>query len=147
MNAASVHTSCVSYSGSSGYYRAGGSVDLYNGDDYNRYTCNKSPNAYLTASATTDTRYQCHTNEYGDTYGSEYFLNQIDIQPDLVAAVGDDGTEGYVWAEELNASPVSSPEEAAAYMAAEHPDRAIPLYEEDGRTVIGTFTISGDSEQ
>lgn len=63
--------------------------------------------------------------------------------PELIKAVGDDGTEGYVRYEDLNGPQPSNPDEAVKMSGI---DRVIPLYAEDGVTVVGKYTLSaGDS--
>jgi beta-lactamase regulating signal transducer with metallopeptidase domain len=78
-------------------------------------------------------------NENGETFGPQV----IDIldSPDLVLAVNDEGVVGYVRPDEDDGAKVSSPEEAAAYMAAGPHDQFINMYTEDGQTVIGKFFV------
>lgn len=99
-------------------------------------------------------------NNSGQTYGNvDPNIAPVDqVFPELIAAIGIDGTEGYVYASDLDGEQPSSPEEAIKYM--ENLDKAtaaakaakqeylryIPLYKSDGVTVIGQFGISyGDS--
>jgi hypothetical protein len=80
-------------------------------------------------------------NEFGETFGPEGFGETFD----LIAAVGDDGTFGYLRSEDLNGPVFASPEEAAAWMATEFESkRVIALYSSDGRTVVGSFTIESN---
>ena len=95
------------------------------------------------------------TNDNGLTYGgiNPYADPEDEEMPQLIAAIGIDGTEGYIYASELD-SPVRNPEEAVKYMeqlnkeievakAANEPYlRYIPLYDNDGATVIGKYGIS-----
>lgn len=81
-------------------------------------------------------------NNNGQIYGSGYFLNQIGIEPDLIAAVGNNGIEGYVLSIDINDSDASNLNEADIYNKMR--DKAIPLYSQDGTTVIGSYTISKD---
>lgn len=83
---------------------------------------------------------ELHTNDRGQTYGAEAFL------PDLVVVISDQGEVGYVYAKELDEIPggnVNSPSEAAEYM--KNRDKYLPyvidVYDSDGETEIGTFTI------
>ena len=74
--------------------------------------------------------------------------------PQLIAAIGIDGTHGYVYADDLNGNMPKNPEEALRYMeqldaeaararaAGARFIRTIPLYMEDGETIIGEFGIS-----
>lgn len=103
---------------------------------------------------TEGTTYQM--NENGVTYGhinpKISPINQ-DV-PQLIAAIGLDGEEGYVYEKDLNGEQPQTPEEAVEYMEnlEKQISRAkvegqeylyyIPLYAEDGVTVIGEFGIS-----
>lgn len=63
--------------------------------------------------------------------------------PELILAVGDGGVTGYILATDLNGPTSTNPEEVAAWLL-NNPadrDRVIPLYKQDGTTVIGTFTV------
>ena len=99
---------------------------------------------YLKKEGYTDQQIQelqeLHTNEHGQTYGAEALL------PDLVVVISDQGSIGYVYTEELEDLPGShlkDPLEAAEYM--QNRDKYLPyvidVYDSDGETVIGTFTI------
>lgn len=68
----------------------------------------------------------------------------------LIAALGANGTRGFVKAEDLDGDLPSNPEEAIAYMeemerktayGTKKYVRLIPLYAEDGVTVIGEFAV------
>ncbi|WP_017624897.1 hypothetical protein [Nocardiopsis chromatogenes] len=86
------------------------------------------------------------TNAEGQTYGSALEARTPQEEPDLIEAYGDDGTPGYVRADDLN-GPAPTREEVLEHIDAQEkgaiPDVRIPLYESDGTTVIGTFTIEG----
>lgn len=77
------------------------------------------------------------TNANGQTYG----VMNADGEPDLIAVEATNGRTGYVYAEELSGPLPSSPEEAATWTPP--PSRSIPVYEADGTTVIGEFTVGG----
>ena len=94
-------------------------------------------------------------NENGQTYGGlDPFSTIPQESPQLVAAIGLDGTEGYVYAEDLDGDQPKNPDEALVYMenlrqraaeaarSNEEYSRYIPLYDSDGITVIGEFGIS-----
>jgi hypothetical protein len=76
------------------------------------------------------------TNSFGQTYGSAEHVESDAALPDLIEAFGTDRTFGYIYAHELllgsevtsNQSIPSSP-------------RTVPLYDVDGRTVVGSFTF------
>lgn len=91
-------------------------------------------------------------NEQGQTYGSSALayenlpeevsaLEAIDYMPDLVSAVGEDGTEGYIPKEDFLPSAIpSSPEEAIQMQnngTFDHEE--VPLYASDGETVLGVY--------
>jgi hypothetical protein len=80
-------------------------------------------------------------NENGMSYGSGAAVDEDDPGPDLVAAYGTNGRCGFVRASDRQDLP-HSPQEAAAYLADLDPDgRDVPLYAQDGVTVIGRFHI------
>jgi hypothetical protein len=84
-------------------------------------------------------------NASGETYG---VMNQNGI-PDLVAVIINQGSaHGYVKESELNCAAgggVASPAEALAWdKVSQNRNVAIPVYESDGVTVVGTF-ILGDA--
>jgi len=81
-------------------------------------------------------------NENGMSYGSGAGIDADDPGPDLIAAHGTNGRCGFVRASDRQQDLPRSPEEASAYMADVDPDgRDIPLYAQDGVTVIGRFHI------
>lgn len=112
---------------------------LYNGNGYNEYDTNRSPSldvsqifpSYARAAVVDPIPGEIEVNDAGQTYGSGC------LSPDLIEAIGIDGVHGYVLAEELDAvGRKSSPDDIV-----EIPE-TIPLYAEDGVTVIGAFKIS-----
>lgn len=86
------------------------------------------------------------TNAKGDTYGKLPFDGQVTETPDLVAVVGVNGVEGYVAASEFGLDTAPSSPEKALQEQAKSVDREVPVYAEDGTTVIDTFVIEGASE-
>jgi hypothetical protein len=84
-------------------------------------------------------------NASGETYG----VSNQQGTPDLIAVVVDQGkTQGYVERSELNCASggdVNSLAEAATWdEVSENRNITIPVYESDGETTIGTFTV-GDA--
>ena len=85
------------------------------------------------------------TNASGQTYG----VTNQNGTPDLVAVIIDQGkVQGYVKASDLNCASgnyvVHSPAQALAWDAAsKNRNISIPVYESDGKTVIGVFVIDG----
>jgi hypothetical protein len=85
-------------------------------------------------------------NASGETYG----VSNQQGTPDLIAVVIDQGkTQGYVERRELDCASggdVKSPAEALTWDAAsQNRNISIPVYESDGVTVIGSFTVGSAS--
>lgn len=90
-------------------------------------------------------------NESGQTYGSSLDASSAENEPDLIIAYGLDPEGkmimGYVSKIDLMGPPDLTPEEAGELQAQQGSgDRQIPLYAEDGKTVIGMFTLTGGGE-
>ncbi|MEK4510512.1 hypothetical protein EJP82_23655 [Paenibacillus anaericanus] len=84
-------------------------------------------------------------NENGQTYGSAADATSPETEPDLIRAVGVDGTVGYVLKKDLDGEQPKTPEEAIAIQNSRPPDGYdSPLYDVDGKTVIGVFHIGGN---
>lgn len=81
-------------------------------------------------------------NQYGETYGSALKATSPDNEPDLIKAYGIDGTLGYVKSSDLKGVQPKTPQEALDLQAKTPSSRKIPLYESDGKTVIGEFQIN-----
>lgn len=137
---------------STGQYYAQNTGSFYNGNGYSTYTGYKSPIQALPSSKSASSsvaekvledlmsRAEYEVNENGETYGSAISANTIGVEPDLIAAVGTNGVNGYVKAEELSPE-VSTIEEALAQMGENGNVRKIPLYDVDGITILGQFDI------
>jgi len=81
-------------------------------------------------------------NENGMSYGSGAGIDEDDPGPDLIAAHGTNGRCGFVRASDREQDVPADPEHASAYLAGLDPGgRDIPLYAQDGGTVIGSFHI------
>ncbi len=76
-------------------------------------------------------------NENGQTYGLE-----SEGSPDLIAAQGIDGTYGYILSTDLYGPEFITPDEAVEWQEKHKGKRVIPLYENDGITVIGEFELN-----
>ena len=75
-----------------------------------------------------------------------YTTNEnISDEPDLIKAIGVDGVEGYVKKIDLydEENQPNTPEEAIEYMRNKSKNRSkfIPVYEEDGKTIIGKYKL------
>ncbi len=80
-------------------------------------------------------------NPHGQTYGVSGSADQG--EPDLVAVTATNGKDGYAYATDLQGGPMpTSPADALAQQEANQGrTHTIPVYESDGTTVIGEFTI------
>ncbi|QOS99809.1 hypothetical protein JNUCC42_03260 [Brevibacterium sp. JNUCC-42] len=81
-------------------------------------------------------------NEQGQTYDHGPYPYGPTQEPDLIKAEGENGVVGYVKALDLSPA-VSSPEEAITYQKSMKAVgyKSIPLYESDGKKVIGEFRM------
>ncbi|MET3207361.1 UNVERIFIED_CONTAM: hypothetical protein ABIC26_000295 [Paenibacillus sp. PvR008] len=80
-------------------------------------------------------------NENGQTYGKVIYQKP---EPDLLEAIGVDGTVGYILSEDID-SHVSTPIEAIEQQKKRGDHRDIPLYDKDGKTIIGSFKVGNNS--
>ncbi|WP_212983966.1 hypothetical protein [Paenibacillus cineris] len=81
-------------------------------------------------------------NKHGQTYGSSADAASPGMEPELIRAIGVDGTAGYVLEKDLDGELPKTPEEAIAIQNSRSPDgRDIPLYDVDGESVIGVFHV------
>ena len=101
-------------------------------------------------------------NNDGQTYGSGYVETPTSVcMPDLILAKGLDGALGYVYADEVRFGSFKKPAndaERTAYneqvlkLAYEQQSKGedylwyIPLYESDGKTVIGQFGVGNPKQ-
>lgn len=82
-------------------------------------------------------------NENGQTYGSSLKAESIETEPDLIWACGTKGESGYVKKSDLNSDMPKTPEEAIKITQENKAQsHEIPLYDKDGKTVIGSFKIN-----
>jgi hypothetical protein len=110
----------------------------------NTVTIKSSPNATWTLQATyvNQVKTTWGVNAIGETYG----VSNQQGTPDLIAVVIDGGKiNGYVKESELNCAAggdVATLAEAAAWdITSQNRNITIPVYESDGVTVVGTFTV------
>lgn len=148
-------SSCVSFdspiyykANSGAYYYSKGEVKLYNGNGYSTYISKASPNLSLSSRkynlVANNNEPEIKINEYGEIYGSEIFLEEIGVEPDLILAIGENGLEGYVKSEELERNLVVHPNDIIDQNRA---SRTISLYKSDGKTIIGTFIIQNNETE
>ncbi len=98
--------------------------------------------ATFKAGATTGT-VSFPTNANGQTYGSASNVS-LDGEPSLIRAYATNGKVGYILRSQLWAADgtnVSTPAQAISYMASRTNAIAIPVFEQDGTTIIGEFII------
>ncbi|QJA07629.1 hypothetical protein HF520_01120 [Romboutsia sp. CE17] len=97
--------------------------------------------------------YEIKENKNGQTYGSELSSTEYDNGPDLISFEMKNGEVGYVYRDEFydSANQPNNPEEAMEYMDMVERNikkygyyKLIPVYEEDGKTEIGSFEIGGN---
>ena len=80
-------------------------------------------------------------NEFGQTYGPDIKENtDPEKEPDLIQVCNEDGQVGYIYASDIKGG-AQSLEEAISW---EPRTYKVPMYLEDGKTVIGEFTIDGN---
>lgn len=91
----------------------------------------------LTATYSTSRTTEWGVNASGQTYG--VINNQG--SPDLVAVHAISGKDGYVYASDLEEPPPANPQEALARQDGPHSNRAVPVFKEDGKTVVGQFIL------
>ncbi|MFY0518503.1 hypothetical protein ACOMCU_11840 [Lysinibacillus sp. UGB7] len=81
-------------------------------------------------------------NGQGQTFGSASDASSYEDEPDLIRAIGIDGTKGYAKKVDLNGPQPKTPKEAVR-LTNEAKPREIPLYDVDGETIIGKFIVGG----
>lgn len=129
----------------SGTFYAIGAAAIYNGNGY--YTDNTYQTAMCVTSSSQPaliasiptTEYK--VNENKETYGLGIQVITLGKYPDLIQAMGVDGTVGYIKYSDLMLTP-KTPEEA---LAQQNINRTISLYQNDGKTIIGSYEIGGTS--
>ncbi|ABR50166.1 hypothetical protein Amet_4084 [Alkaliphilus metalliredigens QYMF] len=150
-----------------GSYYSYGKVKLYNGNTYNTYYTYKSPIMTLEDGSKSTLSYTSMTpennqvvnindastsldnseykvNSNGETYGSGLQEATLGVAPDLIKARGSNGALGYVRSKDLEPEAANNPEEAIKKQKEKQKNKdtkKIPLYEVDGKTVIGEFVL------
>lgn len=77
-------------------------------------------------------------NENGESYGPEIYSNtRPEFVPDLILAQNEDGIVGYIKRSDIDGGAATL-EEALNWVPKEY---TVPMYTEDGVTVIGEFHI------
>lgn len=80
-------------------------------------------------------------NAQGQTYGmiDQGLAGDPEARAELIAVTTDDGKEGYAYGQDLFAPVPSGPDEAATLSDEPY---EVPVYELDGRTLIGVHTVN-----
>lgn len=129
----------TSYVNDKGTYYSKGQVKFYNGNGYNTYTCNSSPNVQKYSLK------KFMVNENGLTYGSDFYSTCVSDSPDLILAEGKNGIVGYVKYSDLNKyENVDTPVEIFCYQNNMLNQREIPVYDKDGEKVVDYFIIMNE---
>lgn len=83
-------------------------------------------------------------NSKGMSYGSELQANTPDQAPDLILAIATNGKEGYVRRVALYPQLPVTPDDALRQQSQDdaRQPRTIPVYTQDGTTIIGYFDIA-----
>lgn len=129
---------------------ASGEVDLYTGTEHDYKPVPESPYVggnrrgidYAEAGLTPKGTFP--VNELGETYGDVKAANIVGTRPDLIAAVGNGGIEGYLRMSDMRPN-ITCDTDIEAYYERLRTDPDIPLYDVHGN-VIGSFTISGSED-
>ncbi len=85
------------------------------------------------------------TNEKGETYGSSGLAKSYDDVPDLVQVMATNGKVGYAFRISLDNPPKAF--EASSENEANLRGWEVPVYESDGVTEIGVFTVGGPGSE
>jgi len=82
-------------------------------------------------------------NKNGQTYGTDIYGNNTEINPDLLAVYSDDNTFGYIKYDDLvhGGKKPNTPEEAVKYQTERNLTRVLPVYDKEGENVISYFTL------
>ena len=121
---------------------ASGEVDLYTGTKHVYETVPESPYAGgNTRSSNLHEEVAFSVNVHGETYGTVKTAEIVGYKPDLIAAVGNGGVEGYIKMADMRPN-ITCEADIEAYYEKLETDPQIPLYDVNGN-VIGTFTVGG----
>ena len=81
-------------------------------------------------------------NAGGLTYGSGLQATRPDNEPDLIQVTATNGKTGYVYRTDITAPEPASPQEAAARSTTNQGSKTVPVYGQDGTSVIGEFVLA-----
>ncbi|OZE20157.1 hypothetical protein CH262_23145 [Rhodococcus sp. 05-2255-1e] len=131
-----------------GFYNSHGFVRAWNGTAYQEFvTFPSDPLQWGAAARSADDGSDAAVtvNDNGQTIGSAEGITDDAQLPELVSAFGTDGQRGYVRSSDI-VEPDYTLEQAQALPdngqgVLEAPARTVPLYDDDGATVLGEFSI------
>ena len=83
-------------------------------------------------------------NAAGQTYGSSANVTSLSQEPTLVWVQATNGKLGYVYASQLYGPTPKNPQQAITWASTHYP-KSIPVYAQNGKTVIGHFVIGGST--
>lgn len=130
-----------------GWYNSHGFVAAWDGvSTYKEYVTFPTDSLYYDVPVTLSARtqvpesidFESGVNNRGQSFGTGEGVESDADLPDLIAAIGTNGEIGYIQKAALG-GPAATPEQA---LASDSGSRTVPLYEQDGRTVIGEFAIA-----
>lgn len=122
-----------------GTYYSQAQVRFYNGNGYNIYTTNASPRIQrFSAPMILEKSYEVNKN--GLTYGSGFYAESLEDSPDLIQVIGKNGVEGYVYSKDINLE-LNTLDEVVDYINSGQSDYIVPVYTEDGITIVDTFEV------
>lgn len=128
------------------YYAAGSTVGMGN-SYYHYFYCSYTPLVSLNDDSNIETK-MYDVNGQGLTFGSLLSSEYMGVAPDLVSVVATNGTEGYIYFEDMEATDsaqvaqlISSDIDSYSYSV---PTRTATVYANDGLTVVGEFEFGGE---
>lgn len=83
-------------------------------------------------------------NSHGETYGNGLMAQELGREPELLAAIGSDGQEGYVRTSDTAHPNFQTSQEAFEWQLSQPASYSIPLYDFEGNE-IGSFLIERSS--
>lgn len=87
-------------------------------------------------------------NESGQSYGlvDQGLLSDSSVRPQLVLVTTDEGVDGYAYYAELFPAAVARSQNEAKALSTDEPYE-VPVYEVDGKTLIGMHTVNRPPEK
>lgn len=121
-----------------GTYYTKSQIALFHGDGYLTFWTKQTPN--IERSLVKETY---GINENGLSFGSDYYAESLENSPDLIRVIGINGVEGYVYSNDINLE-LNTLDEVLNYINSGQPSYVVPVYAEDGTTVVDSFELSNE---